>query len=121
MPYKEMPTRTEKILEGVEALRQAVPMFAAKVHPFYVLLGWTWGSREQSHVPSEAEITDTLHGLLTTFYDAAKDSSLEDKTEWRTSTGGLEVGFCVDEFFLGFVVEHDIYVDVPQIWGIEDA
>ena len=121
MPYREMPTRTEKILEGIEGLRQAVPMFAARVHPFYVLLGWAWGSKEQSHVPFEEEVIDTLHGLLTAFYDAAKDGKLEDETGWRMSTGGLEVGFCAGEFFLGFVVEHDIYVGVPQIWGIKDG
>jgi hypothetical protein len=95
------------LLEAKNELRSKATAFAEKVAPLYQQLGWEWKPHEESFIPTETDILDTILDLingLTPEFPA-------------NGTGGLDVYYkdpseeeC-GHFGLRFTVEDDTSFD----------
>jgi hypothetical protein len=92
------------ITDVKDDLTNRVDEFAHKIRPIYVLLEWEWSCSDGPHIPTKADIVETLHSLIATLNEDIDNNS----------TGGLSVGYkargCnIVEAFMRFNVSEEIY------------
>lgn len=87
-------------------LREQAEQFANKVAPIYKILKWTWGNKPDA-IPTEQEILKTTLDLIEDINEK-EYVDIEGEKSMITSTGGITVGFEIDNYTIEFITRMEI-------------